>query len=157
MKPTKTRAATAAAAAAVLVLLALSVAAPVSGGQKLKNKKKEKRFEPIAKQRIADYAGRYVGIMPDYFLEIATGADGQLSITSREGDRRATLRDIRLAGARLTTTRVYPDGATKEFEATFATRILNGESSFGILVENVGAEFEGMTLTRIFYRLDPML
>ncbi|HEY1403897.1 MAG TPA: hypothetical protein VGB05_07215 [Pyrinomonadaceae bacterium] len=140
---------------AVLAVLALLVAAPVAGGQKLKNKKKEKRFEPVVKQRVEEYAGHYVGIMPDYYLEIASGADGKLVITSREGNRRATLRDIRITGARLTATRVYQDGATAEFEATFANRILNGESSFGIMLENVNVEFEGMTFNRIFYRLDP--
>ncbi|HEX8635112.1 MAG TPA: hypothetical protein VF703_13275 [Pyrinomonadaceae bacterium] len=50
MKPPKTHAV--AVVVAVSVPLALCVAAPVSGGQKLKDKKKEKRFEPIARQRI---------------------------------------------------------------------------------------------------------
>jgi len=153
MKPRKTLAAT---AATLALLLALLSAAPVSGGQKLKYKKKEKRFEPVVKQRVEEYAGRYTGIMPDYYLEVAATADGQLHIMSQEGDRRATLRDIRLDGARLTATRAYSDGATREFEATFVNRILDGESSFGIMVENVEVPFDGMTLTRIFYRLDPM-
>ena len=138
----------------VLLALLTLCAAPVSGGQKLKNKKKEKRFEPAVRQRIEDYAGRYVGIMHDYYLEAAAGADGRLSVTSHEGDRRATLRDIRLAGARLTATRVYADGATKEFEATFVNRILNGESSFGIMVDNLEVQYEDMTFNRLFYRLD---
>jgi hypothetical protein len=146
---------TLAASVAVLsLLLALLCAAPVAGGQKLKHKQKEKRFEPIVKQRVEEYAGRYVGIMPDYYLEIAAGADARLSITSYEGRRRASLRDIRLAGARLTATRVYADGTTAAFEATFANRILNGHSSFGIMVENLNVEFEDMTFNRIFYRLD---
>jgi hypothetical protein len=151
MKPTKTR-----AAVAVLIMLALVCAAPVSGGQRLKHKQKEKRFEPVVKPRVEEYAGRYTGMMPGYDLEIAAGADGKLSVTSREGNRRATLRDIRLTGARLTATCVYADGATREFEATFANRILNGESSFGIMVENLDVEFEGITFNRIFYRLDPL-
>lgn len=143
-----------AANVALLTLIALLVAAPVSGGQKLKNKKKEKRFEPVVRQRVEDYAGRYVGIMPDYYLDIAAGAGGKLYVMSYEGNRRAALRDIRLTGARLTATRVYDDGTTKEFEATFSNRILNGESSFGIMVENLNVEFEDMTFNRIFYRLD---
>jgi hypothetical protein len=143
------------AATALLAVLALLAAAPVSGGQKLKNKKKEKRFEPAVKERVEEYAGRYTGIMPDYYLEVAAGADGKLSITSQEGNRRATLRDIRIEGSRLTATRVYPDGATKEFEATFVNRILNSESSFGVMVENVEVPFDGITFTHIFYRLDP--
>jgi hypothetical protein len=138
---------------AVFALLALSCASQ-AGGQKLKYKKKEKRFEPVVKANVADYAGHYVGIMPDYYLEISSGADGQLSITSHEGRRHATLRGVRVEGARLTATRVYADGATKPFEATFANRILNGESAFGIIVENVNVEFEDMTFNKLFYRLD---
>jgi hypothetical protein len=151
MKSQKTLAA---ATMALLAVFALLVVSPVSGGQKLKNKKKDKRFEAVVKQRVEEYAGRYVGIMPDYYLEVAATADGTLSVTSHEGKRRATLRDIRLTGAWLTATRVYADGTTKEFEATFANRIMNGETSFGIIVENVEVEFEDMTFTSIFYRLD---
>jgi len=152
LKSQKTPAAT---ATTLALLLALLCAAPVSGGQKLKYKKKEKRFEPAVKQRVEEYAGRYTGIMPDFYLEIAATADGQLHVMSQEGNRRATLSDIRLDGARLTATRAYSDGTTKEFEATFVNRILNGESSFGIMVENVEVPFDGMTLTSIFYRRDP--
>ncbi|MGI9105526.1 MAG: hypothetical protein ACR2G4_04675 [Pyrinomonadaceae bacterium] len=118
----------------------------------MKNKKKEKRFEPVVKQTIEEYAGKYVGIMPDYYLEVVAGADGKLSIVSHEGGRRATLQDIRLAGARLTATRIYTDGTTKQFEGTFADRILNGDSRFGMMVENLEIEFEDMTFNRLFYQ-----
>jgi hypothetical protein len=143
---------------ALLVLLTLLCAAPVhsegDGEQKLKNKRKEKRFEPVVRQNLADYAGRYIGL-EDYYLEITTGADGQLSIVSQEGaQRRATLQNIRLTGARLTATRVYQDGTTKDFEATFVNRILNGDSRFGIMVENFEVKFEDLMLNNIFYRLD---
>ncbi|MCA1555722.1 MAG: hypothetical protein LC747_03430, partial [Acidobacteria bacterium] len=76
-------------AVVLLAVLTLCVA-PVSGGQKLKNKKKEKRFEPVVKQQLEEYAGRYVG-MQDYYLEVRAVADGQLSIVSHEGELRATL------------------------------------------------------------------
>ncbi len=144
----------------LLALLSLQCAAPVygkdvSGEQKLKNKKwKEKRFEPVVKERMADYTGRYVGL-EDYYLEITLDVDGQLSIASQEGARRATLRNISLTGSRVTATRVYQDGTTKEFEATFVNRILNGEYRFGILMENVEVPFDGLTFNRIFYRFDP--
>ena len=141
-------------AVVLLSILTLLCAAPVSGGQKLKNKQKEKRFEPVVKGQLEEYAGRYVG-MEEYYLEVAaTGADGQLAIVSHEGARRATLENIRLDGARLTATRVYRDGTTKDFAATFVNRILNGDVRFGIMVENVGVKFEGLTLNNIFYRLD---
>lgn len=143
-------------AVALLTFLTLLNAAPVfgEGEQKLKDKRKEKRFEPVVRQHITDYAGRYVG-MEDYYLEIAAGADGQLTIVSQEGKhRRATLQNIRLTGARLTATRVYQDGTTKEFEATFVNRILNGDTRFGLMVENFEVKFEDLTLNNLFYRLD---
>jgi len=143
-------------AVVLLAVLTLLCAAPVSGEQKLKNKKKEKRFEPVVKGRVEEYAGRYVG-MEDYYLEIVAVGDGQLAIVSQEGGRRATLQNIRLDGARLTATRVYPDGTTKDFEATFVNRILNGDIRFGIMVENLAVKFEGLTLNNIFYRLDSKL
>lgn len=140
---------------AVLTALLLCTA-PVSGGQKLKDKKfKEKRFEPAVKLRLQEYAGRYVGL-EDYYLEVGvSGADGQLAIISHEGGRCATLQNISLDGARLTATRVYQDGTTKDFAATFVNRILNGDVRFGVMVENLAVNFEGLTLNNIFYRLDP--
>jgi hypothetical protein len=145
-------------AIALLVIFALQCVAPVSGvEQKFKSKlPKEKRFEPVVKEDMNDYRGRYVGL-EDYYLEIKTDVDGQLAIVSQEGKQRATLRNISLSGARLTATRVYPDGTTKDFEATFVNRILNGDSRFGIMVENVEVKFEGLTFNRIFYRLDSTL
>lgn len=145
-------------AVALLILSALLCAAPVysddGGEQKFKNKpRKEKRFEPVVKENIADYTGKYIGL-EDYYLEITRDVDGQLSIVSQEGRQRATLQNISLTGARLTATRVYSDGTTKEFEGTFVNRILNGDSRFGMMVENVEVKFEGLTFNRIFYRLD---
>ena len=136
--------------AVVLALLALC-AAPVHGQWK-KSKSKEKRFESVAKQEIADYAGKYVGIQPDYYLEITAGAGGRLNVVSHEGARQATLRDIRVAGARLTATAVYADGATRKFEATFGNRIRDGESIPGIRVESLELKFDNFILNTIFYR-----
>lgn len=146
-------------ALALLALFALVCAAPVYSGdddgeQKFKSKpRKEKRFEPVVKENISDYTGKYIGL-EDYYLEITRDVDGQLSVVSREGKRRATLQNISLTGARLTATRVYSDGTTKEFEGTFVNRILNGDSRFGIMVENLEVKFEGLTFNQIFYRLD---
>ena len=143
-------------AVVLLSLITLVCAVPVLGGgeQKFKNKlRKDKRFEPVVKENMNDYRGRYVGL-EDYYLEVTMDVDGQLSIVSQEGRQRATLHNISLTGARLTATRVYQDGTTKEFEATFVNRILNGDTRFGLMVENVEVKFEGLTFNKIFYRLD---
>lgn len=120
-------------------------------GQKWKNKTKEKRFEPVVKENFRDYAGKYVGIEPSYFLEVRAGADGQLDVSIDEAGRKAVLKDIRVDGARLTATKVYEDGTTAKFEAEFANRILNGQSAFGIIVDGPFIVSEDLVLNRVFY------
>ena len=137
---------------AILLIFITLISAPAALAQKKGKKFKEKRFEPVVKEHVEEYAGRYVGIEPSYILEIEVSADGSLSAVSYEGERRADLREIRLAGSRLTATKVYTDGATEKFEAEFVNRILNGESAFGIIVEGMRIELVGATLTRVFYR-----
>jgi hypothetical protein len=139
------------ALAALLLLLPALVAPPEGWAQK--HKHKEKRFEPVVRADAGDYAGRYLGIDESYVLEIGTGADGTLKITSTEGARRAELRDIRLGGARLTATKVYDDGSTAKFEGLFAERVLNGVRAFGVVVSGLDIKLEGLTINRTFYRL----
>ena len=139
-------------AAAVAAALFLAAFAPCAVAQKQKVKIKEKHFEPVARQNVQDYAGRYVGIEDDYVIEVRVGDDGKLSITSREGARTATLSDIRLDGAELTATKNYPHGRRANFSATFADRVLNGERAFGLLVKNLWIELPGLTVTQMFYR-----
>jgi hypothetical protein len=133
---------------ASLCLVALATSNAVA--QKKKNK--EKHFEPVARQNLRDYAGRYVGIEDDYVIEVRVGQDGKLAITSREGERTATLSDISLDGANLSATKTYADGKRASFSATFADRVLNGERAFGLLVEKLWIELPGLTVTRMFYR-----
>ena len=141
--------------AAGLLILILVLAATAQGSpQKYKqHKHKEKRFEAVVRAEARDYAGRYVGIDDSYVLEVAAEADGRLKITSREGARRAELRDILLDGARLTATKVYEDGSTAKFEGLFADRVLNGERRFGVVVSGLDIRLDGMTINRTFYRL----
>jgi hypothetical protein len=135
----------------IVVGLVLACAAPAFT-QKNKVKNKEKRFETVVKQNVADYAGRYSGFQSDYYLEIRVDGAGALSATSFEGERRAELQNIRLEQGHLTATRVYEDGATKEFAATFANRILNGTSDFGLLIEGAITLTPSMIVNRVFYK-----
>lgn len=132
------------------VLLALVL--PASFAQTKAKKFKDKRFEPVVKQDVREYSGRYVGIEPSYVLDIQVSDDGALTAVSYEDERRATLREIKLTGSRLTATKVYEDGATEKFEAQFVNRILNGVTAFGVIVENLRIELAGATLTRVFYQ-----
>lgn len=135
----------------VLASLLLTSFSSEAFGQK--RKFKEKRYEPVTRASVRDYAGNYVGLEASYFIELAVQPDGKLSITSHEGEREATFKEIRVEGAVITATKVYTDGATAKFHGTFANRILNGQSAFGILVDGMHVELEGLTLTSIFYRL----
>ena len=136
--------------AALVMLTLLTGASSELFGQK-KKKVKDKRFEPVARQNLKDYEGTYVGIDPAYSIEVAVGADGRLIVNTFENGRRATLENIRIEGARLLATKTYADGRTGTFDATFSNRILNGESTFGILVEGMQVNVAGLTLNRIFY------
>jgi hypothetical protein len=116
-----------------------------------KKKYKEKRFEPVVRENLKDYEGTYVGIDSTYRIEIRLDADGKLSANTFENGRRARLENIRLDGARLVATKTYADGRTGKFDGTFSNRILNGERSFGILVDGMQINISGLTLNRIFY------
>jgi hypothetical protein len=134
---------------ASLCLVALASANAVA--QK-RYKNKEKHFEPVARQNLRDYAGRYVGIEESYVIEVRVGEDGKLAITSREGERTATLSEIKLDGANLSATKTYADGKRASLSATFADRVLNGERAFGLLVGKLWIELPGLTVTQMFYR-----
>lgn len=138
---------------AKLILLALCLAAALAPqGSAQKKKVKEKHFEPVARQNVGDYAGRYVGIEDEYVVEVRVGEDGRLLMTSREGRSEARLEDLKIEGARVSATKVYADGRRAEFVATFADRVLNGERSFGLMVEKLWVELPGLTVTQMFYR-----
>jgi hypothetical protein len=137
---------------ACAVALCLAVVSSVEAVAQKKLKNKEKHFEPVARQNVRDYAGRYVGIEESYRIDLQVSDDGSLSGTSREDGRDATLTDIRIEGATLTATKVYANGKRAPLVATFVDRVLNGEREFGLIVENQRIELPGLTLTRVFYR-----
>lgn len=121
-------------------------------GQKKKIKYKDKRFEPVVRQNLADYAGKYVGFQDDHFIEISVDAGGRMRATSYEGNRQAALTGIRVDEARLTATKTYADGSTAEFSAIFVNRILNGETAFGMQVKGPVRIDESLLLERVFYK-----
>ena len=139
-------------ALALVLLLALVTSTVSAEKDKNKNKSKEKRYEPVAQLDVHELAGRYVGIEPTYFLEITVSDNGQMQITSFEGERRAELVDIVVDGPRLVATRAYEDGTPGKFDGVFADRILNGQRAFGVLVSGIRLELDGNTFDRLFYR-----
>lgn len=140
----------------VITLLALALTTGIlsaeSFGQKTKKKVKDKRFELAVQQNLKDYAGTYVGIEPDYVIEIQVAADGGLKLTSLEDGRSVNLTNVKVEGARLTADKIYANGSRGKLDATFRNRILNGTSAFGLLVEGFYVPLDGgVMLNRVFY------
>jgi len=131
--------------------LALLVAFSLQAFGQKKNPK-QKSFEPVVKRNFEDYVGRYAGPDADHFIEVRTDDEGRWIVTMNEGARRATLKNIRIDNARLTGQRVYEDGSTREFEATFGNRVLNGARTFGMIVDLNWEVAPGVTLTTVFYK-----
>ncbi len=138
--------------AACAVALCVAAASSVGAAGQKKWKVKEKHFDPVVRQNVKEYAGHYVGIDESYRIDLRVGDDGGLTGTSTEDGRELALTDIRVEGATLTATRVYPNGRRTALVATFADRVLNGDHEFGLLVENMRIELPGLTTTRVFYR-----
>ena len=139
--------------ASVLSTLLLLLTAASGEVVAQKKKFKEKRYEPATRPALKDYEGRYIGVEDSYYIEVRVTPDGGLTITSFEDERQAVLKGIRLEGAIITATKVYTDGEIESFAGVFANRILNGQSAFGIIVDNMQVSVAGLTLTGLFYRL----
>ena len=125
------------------ILLLLAAALPIGA----KFKVKEKRYQPVPVTDVRQIAGRYVGIEPDFVVELRVSDTGVITGTLRNFGESAVLRSIRLDGAELTAS---IDG--RPLHATFANRIRNGDSAFGLVVHDVDAQIDDVTLTQIFCR-----
>jgi len=125
------------------ILLLLAAALPIGA----KFKVKEKRYQPVPVTDVRQIAGRYVGIDPDFVVELRVSDTGVITGTLRNFGESAALRSIRLDGAELTAS---IDG--RPLHATFANRIRNGDSAFGLVVHDVDAQIDDVTLTQIFCR-----
>ena len=133
------------------LMLALAILSVGASAQKAK-KVKDKRFEPVVRANLEDYEGTYIGIEPDYVIEIEVTANGQLKLQSLEDGQSVSLTNVQIKGARLTADKVYADGRKEKFEGTFSNRIMNGVSVFGLVVEGLRIDMAGLSLTRVFYR-----
>ena len=138
---------------ALMALLLTAGATLEVFGQKTK-RAKDKRFEPVVRQNLRDYEGRYVGIEhPEYSIEVRVAADGTLKINNLEDGRAVTLTNVKVAGARVTADKTYFDGRRGTFDMTFGNRFLYGQGAFGLLVDRLEVRLGGGTvLNKIFYR-----
>ena len=121
----------------------------------------EMRGEAAARENPAEYSGVYES-EPGYAFELRVGADGSAegrgAEPSPQGARRFTLRDGRVAGALLTGTKVYEDGATEKLEAAFINLTVRhspteaGTRTFGLgVVFSQPKAGDGFEINRLFY------
>ena len=127
-------------ASALLILLA---AAPLGA----KWKTKEKYVEPIAITDVRKAAGHYVGIEPDYVVNLHVDGDGRLSGSLTEFGVTSTLRELRINGAELN---AVVGGLP--IHGTFVRRTRNGVTSFGLLVHDTDVKIDDVTVSQIFCR-----
>lgn len=123
------------------LLLLTTIALPLGGKWKIK----EKRFDPVRVTDVRQVAGRYVGIDPDYVLQLQVSSDGTLSGTMNEFGVATPLRDLWIDGADLTA-RV----GGLPIHATFVNRVRNGVTTFGLLVHDADVEIDDVTVSQIF-------
>jgi hypothetical protein len=125
------------------LLVVLIAALPIGAKWKVK----EKRFDPVAVTNVQQIAGRYVGINPDFVIDLKVSDHGIITGTMRNFGQNSTLRSIRIDGADL-----HALVDSRPLHATFVNRLRNGEGAFGLLVHDADVQIDDLTLSQIFCR-----
>ena len=133
--------------AILLVVVAFASYADKGKAPKTKNK----RFEAVAVQA-SSVAGSYSGPAESYGLILEVAEDGTLRGNYVEMGRVAVLNAIVLDGASFTARANFDDGSSRTIRGSFANRILNGKTAFGVRMQAVPVEDLGLIDT-FFERL----
>lgn len=130
--------------AAVLLLV---IATTSYAAQKDKAwKKKDKRFEPVA-VALSGITGSYRGPAESYGLVLELAKDGTLRGNYVEMGRVAVLNAIALNGAEFTARASFDDGSSRTITGSFANRLLNGTTAFGLRMRDVPVDGMGVVDT----------
>jgi len=122
-----------------IAIVLMIVVASAAWAEKSKNKSKEKRFEPAVKA-VAEYAGSYRGPDESYGLIFEVAPDGKLRGNYVELGRVAVLNRIEVSGADFVARANFDDGSSRTISGSFANRVLNGNTAFGVRVRGVRVE-----------------
>ena len=125
------------------LLLLLTAALPIGAKWKVK----EKRFDPVAVTNVQQIAGRYVGIDPDFVIDLKVSDQAVITGTMRNFGQNSTLRSIRVDGSEL-----HALVDSRPLHATFVNRTKNGDSAFGLLVHDADVQIDDVTMSQIFCR-----
>jgi len=130
------------------LLLVVVASLPLVG----KSKHKEKSYEPVRITDVGQLAGRYVGINPDYVIDLNVSADGLISGRMRDFGRTAGLENIHIDGAELTAKALASDGSRLLLHGTFVNRVRNGQVAFGLMVHDADVQIDDVSLSQLFCR-----
>ena len=134
-----------------VLLIAVAFASYADKGKASKAKNKDKRFEAVAVQASAA-TGSYRGPAESYGLVLELGNDGALRGNYVEMGRVAVLDAIVLEGAEFTARASFDDGSSRTITGSFANRVLNGTTAFGLRMNAIPVQDMGVVNT-FFERL----
>lgn len=130
--------------AILLIVVAFASYADKNKAPKTKNK----RFEAVTVQA-SDVTGSYRGPAESYGLILELSDEGALRGNYVEMGRVAVLNAIVLNGAGFTARANFDDGSSRTITGSFANRVLNGKSAFGLRMQAVPVE--GFGVVETFY------
>ena len=123
-------------------------------------KYKDVRSEPVAKQNISEYSGRYEVSELGYRIDIQVGSDGIVHASMYERGQQFNLENAKIEGALLTANKVSENGTREKFEAVFLTRTdRNSPTDKGVTTFGLGVllttpvEIDGLTYEKFFYQM----
>jgi hypothetical protein len=120
------------------ILLALAMAFPLAASKdKDKHKVKDKHYDAVPVGTLAQAAGRYVGVDPEFVVELTATGGG----TVRNHGRIAALRNVVIDRGEL---RATADG--EPFRATFLNLQMDGKTTFGLMVHDANVRQDERTV-----------
>jgi hypothetical protein len=96
---------------------------------------------------VQQIAGRYVGIDPDFVIDLKVSDEGIITGTMRNFGQNASLRSIRIDGSDL-----HAMVDSRPLHATFVNRLRNGDSAFGLVVHDADVHIDDVSMSQIFCR-----
>jgi hypothetical protein len=136
-----------------LAAVLLIVVASVSYADKNKAaKSKDKRFEAV-EVNVQSVAGSYRGPAESYGLVLEISPNGTLRGNYVEMGRLAVLHSIQLQGSGFTARASFDDGSFRTISGSFANRVLNGSTAFGLRLNDVPVDGFEQRINTFFERL----
>ena len=122
---------------AAVLLIAVAFASYTDKQKAVKSK--DKSFEAIAVQA-SSVTGSYRGPAESYGLVLELAPNGTLRGNYVEMGRVAVLNKIVLNGSEFTARASFDDGSSRTISGSFANRVLNGVTAFGLRMRDVPVE-----------------